>query len=88
MRENRLFGGVWNFQQDSTNQTDTGPLEYRAPDPGVPIVWCVFMGDRRCMSLDAALVHAWPWVHGLVQQSNSTSMTRASMRHEHDHTYE
>ena len=73
MRENRLFGGVWNFQQDSTNQTDTGPLEYRAPDPGVPIVWCVFMGDRRCMSLDAALVH------GLVQQSNSTSVTRASM---------
>ena len=62
MRENRLFGGVRNFQQDSTNQTGTGPLEYRAPDPGVPIAWCVFMGDRRCMSLDAALVH------GLVQR--------------------
>ena len=26
--ENRLFGGVRNFQQDSTNQTGIGPLEY------------------------------------------------------------
>ena len=41
VRENRLFGGVRNFQQDSTNQTGAGPLEYRAPDPGVPIAWFV-----------------------------------------------
>jgi hypothetical protein len=81
VRENRLFGGVRNFQQDSTNQTGAGPLEYRAPDPGVPIVWCVFMGDRRCMSLDAAPVH------GLVQQSNSTSVIDAcqcASMHDHD----
>jgi hypothetical protein len=37
--ENRLFGGVLNFQHDSSKQSCTGRLEYRVPVPGVPIVW-------------------------------------------------
>ena len=39
VHENRLFGGVLNFLQDSSKQPGAKPLEYMAPVPGAPIVW-------------------------------------------------
>jgi hypothetical protein len=52
--------GVLNFQQDPNQQPGTGPLEYRVPIPGVPIVSGEFglemLGDRWCMSHDVTKV--------------------------------
>ena len=57
VRENRLFVGVLNFQHDSSKQSCTGPFDFRVPDLGAPIVWCVCMGNPRCVTPDVRSVH-------------------------------
>ena len=52
VRENRLFGGVLNFQQDSSNQSGTGPLEYRVPVPKSTDCMVSLYGEKICLDQD------------------------------------